>query len=99
MRAVSCFSWLSAFCWVMLAMILVVQLQLKAVLFAPAAAFGSPIIKNVQLMRTDFGLIRLAVQITVMIFVVLRMVDRVCLYRFFRGPGIAASRRSWDWRG
>jgi hypothetical protein len=78
----SCFSWLSAFRWVVFAIILVVQLQLMAVVFAPAA-LASPIITNLQLMRTDFGLIRSAIQITVMIFVVLGMVDRVCLCRFF----------------
>jgi CP family cyanate transporter-like MFS transporter len=70
----------STFRWVVLTFILVVQLQLKAVLFAPAA-LASPIITNLRLTRTDFGLIMSAVNITAVICLALGsvLVDRAGL--------------------
>ncbi len=73
---------LSGFRWVVLAFILVVQLELKAIMFAPAA-LASPIIMSLQLTRTGFGLIMSALNITIMISVALGsvLVDRAGLKR------------------
>ena len=71
---------LSAFRWAVLAIILVVQVQLESVSFAPAA-LASPIMASLQLTRTAFGLIMSAVNITVVICVALGsvLVDRIGL--------------------
>jgi MFS family permease len=57
---------LSASRWMVLTIIVVVQFQLQLVTFAPAAV-ASPIISNLQLTRTEFGLIMSALNITIMI--------------------------------
>ena len=56
---------LSASRWIVLTIIVIVQFQLQLVTFAPAA-LASPIISNLQLTRTEFGLIMSALNITVM---------------------------------
>src|SRR5712671_4011039 len=56
---------LSASRWMVLTIILLVQFQIQLVTFAPAAV-ASPIISNLQLTRTEFGLIMSALNITVM---------------------------------
>src|SRR5712671_7768971 len=68
---------LSASRWMVLAIIILVQFQLQLVTFAPAAV-ASPIISNLQLNRTEFGLIMSALNITIMICQVLGsvLVDR-----------------------
>src|SRR5712671_6832976 len=68
---------LSASRWMVLTIILLVQFQLQLVTFAPAAV-ASPIISNLQLNRTEFGLIMSALNITIMICQVLGsvLVDR-----------------------
>jgi cyanate permease len=73
-------SQLSASRWMVLAIILLVQFQLQLVTFAPAA-LASPIISNLQLTRTEFGLIMSALNITIMICQVLGsvLVDRAGL--------------------
>src|ERR1700682_294729 len=53
--------------WMVLTIILVVQFQLQLVTFAPAAV-ASPIISDLGLTRTEFGLIMSALNITIMIF-------------------------------
>src|SRR5882762_6870509 len=57
---------LSASRWMVLAIIVLMQFQLQLVTFAPAAV-ASPIISNLQLTRTEFGLIMSALNITIMI--------------------------------
>ncbi len=57
---------LSASRWMVLAIIVLVQFQLQLVTFAPAAV-ASPIISNLQLTRTEFGLIISVLNITIMI--------------------------------
>ena len=57
---------LSASRWTVLAIIVLVQFQLQLVTFAPAAV-ASPIISNLQLTRTEFGLIISVLNITIMI--------------------------------
>src|SRR6202140_3949781 len=57
---------LSASRWMVLTIILLVQFQLQLVTFAPAA-FARPIISNLQLTRTEFGLIMSALNITIVI--------------------------------
>src|SRR5258707_11366036 len=57
---------LSASRWMVLAIIVLVQFQLQLVTFAPAA-LASPIISNLQLTRTQFGLIMSALNITIVI--------------------------------
>src|SRR6266403_986288 len=52
--------------WMVLAIIVLVQFQLQLVTFAPAAV-ASPIISNLQLTRTEFGLIMSALNITIVI--------------------------------
>src|SRR5882724_10165654 len=52
--------------WMVLAVIVLVQLQLTLVMFAPAAV-ASPLISNLQLTRTEFGLIMSALNITIAI--------------------------------
>jgi cyanate permease len=52
--------------WMVLTIILLVQLQLTLVMFAPAAV-ASPIISNLQLTRTEFGLIMSALNIAIAI--------------------------------
>src|SRR5882757_67232 len=66
--------------WMVLTIILLVQFQLQLVTFAPAAV-ASPIISNLQLTRTEFGLIMSALNITIMICQVLGsvLVDRAGL--------------------
>src|SRR5258706_13791578 len=56
--------------WMVLTIILFVQLQLTFVMFASAAG-ASPIISNLQLTRTEFGLIMSALNITIVICQVL----------------------------
>src|SRR5260370_14567864 len=56
----------SASRWMVLGIIVLVQFQLQLVTFAPAAV-ASPIISNLQLTRTEFGLIMSALNITIMI--------------------------------
>ncbi len=51
--------------WIVLTIIVIVQFQLQLVTFAPAA-LASPIISNLQLTRTEFGLIMSALNIAVM---------------------------------
>jgi cyanate permease len=71
---------LSASRWTVLTVILLVQFQLQLVAFAPAAV-ASPIISDLQLSRTEFGLIMSALNITIMISQVLGsvLVDRAGL--------------------
>src|SRR6202521_893627 len=71
---------LSASCWMVLTIIVLVQFQLQLVTFAPAAV-ASPIISDLQLTRTEFGLIMSALNITIMICQVLGsvLVDRAGL--------------------
>ena len=57
---------LSASRWIVLSIIVLVQFQLQLVTFAPAAV-ASPIISNLQLTRTEFGLIISVLNITIMI--------------------------------
>jgi len=52
--------------WMVLTIIVLVQFQLQLVTFAPAAV-ASPIISNLQLTRTEFGLIMSALNITIVI--------------------------------
>jgi len=68
---------LSASRWMVLTIILLVQFQIQLVTFAPAAV-ASPIISNLQLTRTEFGLIMSALNITIVICQVLGsvLVDR-----------------------
>src|SRR6266853_290177 len=68
---------LSASRWMVLTIIVLVQFQLQLVTFAPAA-LASPIISDLQLTRTEFGLIMSALNITIMICQVLGsvLVDR-----------------------
>ena len=68
---------LSASRWMVLIIILLVQFQIQLVTFAPAAV-ASPIISNLQLTRTEFGLIMSALNITIVICQVLGsvLVDR-----------------------
>jgi cyanate permease len=71
---------LSASRWMVLTIILLVQFQIQLVTFAPAA-LASPIISNLQLTRTEFGLIMSALNITIVICQVLGsvLVDRAGL--------------------
>jgi cyanate permease len=71
---------LSASRWMVLTIIVLVQFQLQLVTFAPAAV-ASPIISNLQLTRTEFGLIMSVLNITIMICQVLGsvLVDRAGL--------------------
>jgi cyanate permease len=71
---------LSASRWVVLTIIVLVGFQLQLVTFAPAA-LASPIISDLQLTRTEFGLIMSALNITIMICQVLGslLVDRAGL--------------------
>src|SRR6266481_466495 len=71
---------LSASRWMVLTIIVLVQFQLQLVTFAPAAV-ASPIISNLQLTRTEFGLIMSALNITIVICQVLGsvLVDRAGL--------------------
>jgi cyanate permease len=71
---------LSASRWMVLTVILLVQFQIQLVTFAPAA-LASPIISNLQLTRTEFGLIMSALNITIVICQVLGsvLVDRAGL--------------------
>jgi cyanate permease len=71
---------LSASRWMVLAIIVLVQFQLQLVTFAPAA-LASPIISDLQLTRTEFGLIMSALNITIVICQVLGsvLVDRAGL--------------------
>src|ERR1700682_2685681 len=66
--------------WMVLTIILLVQLQLTFVMFAPAAV-ASPIISSLQLTRTEFGLIMSALNITIAICQVMGsvLVDRAGL--------------------
>src|ERR1700694_3707236 len=57
---------LSASRWMVLTIIVLVQFQIQLVTFAPAA-LASPIISNLQLTRTQFGLIMSALNITIVI--------------------------------
>src|SRR5882672_7827232 len=68
---------LSASRWMVLTIIVFVQFQLQLVTFAPSAV-ASPIISDLQLNRTEFGLIMSALNITIMICQVLGsvLVDR-----------------------
>jgi cyanate permease len=70
----------SASRWIVLTIIALVQFQLQLVTFAPAAV-ASPIISNLQLTRTEFGLIMSALNITIVICQALGsvLVDRVGL--------------------
>src|ERR1700692_3907941 len=58
---------LSASRWIVLAIIVLAQFQIMLVTFAPAAV-ASPIISDLGLTRTEFGLIMSALNITIMIF-------------------------------
>jgi cyanate permease len=71
---------LSSTRWMVLAIIVAVQFQIMLVTFAPAAV-ASPIISDLQLTRTEFGLIMSALNIAVMICQVLGsvLVDRAGL--------------------
>jgi cyanate permease len=75
--AISTTEELSASRWVVLAIIVFVQFQIQLVTFAPAAV-ASPIISDLQLTRTEFGLIMSALNIAIMICQVLGsvLVDR-----------------------
>lgn len=68
---------LSASRWMVLAIIVLAQFQIMLVTFAPAAV-ASPIISDLQLTRTEFGLIISALNIAIMICQVLGsvLVDR-----------------------
>src|SRR5712671_6356131 len=68
---------LSASRWMVLTIIVLVQFQLQLVTIAPAAV-ATPIISDLQLTRTEFGLIMSALNITIMICQVLGsvLVDR-----------------------
>src|SRR5216684_3715442 len=68
--------------WMVLTIILLVQFQIQLVTFAPAA-LASPIISNLQLTRTEFGLIMSALNITIVICQVLG--------RVLQGIGIGIS--------
>src|ERR1700686_1785696 len=71
---------LSASRWIVLAIIVLAQFQIMLVTFAPAAV-ASPIISDLRLSRTEFGLIISALNIAVMICQVLGsvLVDRAGL--------------------
>jgi MFS family permease len=71
---------LSASRWVVLAVIVLAQFQIMLVTFAPAAV-ASPLISDLRLTRTEFGLIISALNIAVMICQVLGsvLVDRAGL--------------------
>jgi cyanate permease len=71
---------LSASRWMVLTIIVVVQFQAQLVTFAPAAV-ASPIISDLRLTRTEFGLIMSALNIAIMICQVLGsvLVDRAGL--------------------
>jgi cyanate permease len=71
---------LSASRWMVLAIIVWVQFQIQLVAFAPAA-LASPIISDLRLTRTEFGLIMSALNITIMIFQAMGsvLVDRAWL--------------------
>jgi hypothetical protein len=71
---------LSASRWIVLAIIVLAQFQIMLVAFAPAAV-ASPIISDLRLTRTEFGLIISALNIAVMICQVLGsvLVDRAGL--------------------
>src|ERR1700681_4595992 len=71
---------LSASRWVVLTIIVLVGFQLQLVTFAPAA-LASPIISDLQLTRTEFGLIMSALNITIVICQLLGsvLVDRAGL--------------------
>src|ERR1700686_1886122 len=71
---------LSASRWIVLAIIVLAQFQIMLVTFAPAAV-ASPIISDLRLTRTEFGLIISALNIAVMICQVLGsvLVDRAGL--------------------
>jgi len=71
---------LSASRWIVLAVIVLAQFQIMLVVFAPAAV-ASPIISDLQLTRTEFGLIISALNIAIMICQVLGsvLVDRAGL--------------------
>src|SRR5713226_4289098 len=71
---------LSASRWMVLTIIVLVQFQLQLVTFA-AAAVASPIISDLHLTRTEFGLIMSALSITIMICQILGsvLVDRAGL--------------------
>ena len=56
----------SASRWMVLTIIALLQFQIQLVTFAPAA-LASPIIANLQLIRTEFGLIMSALNITIVI--------------------------------
>jgi MFS family permease len=75
--AISTTEGLSASRWIVLAIIVFVQFQIQLVSFAPAAV-ASPIISDLQLTRTEFGLIMSALNIAIMICQVLGsvLVDR-----------------------
>src|SRR5260370_281977 len=84
---------LSASRWMVLAIIVLVQFQLQLVTFAPAAV-ASPIISNLQLTRTEFGLIMSALNITIMVCQVLGsvLVDRAGLkLGLFYGAALVGS--------
>src|SRR6202047_2417699 len=68
---------LSASRWIVLAVIVLAQFQIMLVVFAPAAV-ASPIISDLRLTRTEFGLIMSALNIAIMICQVLGsvLVDR-----------------------
>jgi MFS family permease len=71
---------LSASRWIVLAVIVLAQFQIMLVVFAPAAV-ASPIISDLRLTRTEFGLIISALNIAIMICQVLGsvLVDRAGL--------------------
>jgi MFS family permease len=71
---------LSASRWIVLAIIVLAQFQIMLVAFAPAAV-ASPIISDLRLTRTEFGLIISALNIAIMICQVLGsvLVDRAGL--------------------
>src|ERR1700730_18197761 len=71
---------LSASRWMVLTIIVLVQFQIMLVTFAPAAV-ASPIISDLRLTRTEFGLIISALNIAVMICQVMGsvLVDRAGL--------------------
>src|ERR1700747_1247537 len=78
--AVSSTDTLSASRWIVLAIIVLAQFQIMLVTFAPAAV-ASPIISDLGLTRTEFGLIISALNIAIMICQVLGsvLVDRAGL--------------------
>src|ERR1700757_2799237 len=71
---------LSASRWIVLAIIVLAQFQIMLVTFAPAAV-ASPIISDLQLTRTEFGLMISALNIAIMTCQVLGsvLVDRAGL--------------------